>query len=103
MLKAALAGQGLTAAERLLYAIIDSGASRTFVGELARLSNTRPGRGFVSVANGQREPIAEVGCLGPLRNVQRVNSFTRTLVSVADLVEQFGVVMFDSSGTYLGT
>ena len=28
--------------------------------------------------------------------------FTRTLVSAGDLVEQFGVVMFDASGTYLG-
>ena len=45
----------------------------------------------------------EVGWLGSLRNVQKVNSFTRTLVSVADLVEQFGVVMFDTSGAYLGS
>ena len=57
----------------------------------------------VSVANGQRERIAEVGDLGPLKNVQKVNSFTRTLVSVADLVEQFGVVMFDRTGAYLSS
>ena len=41
--------------------------------------------------------------LGPLKNVQKVNSFTRTLVSVADLVEQFGVVMFDRTGAYLSS
>ena len=92
-----------TAAERLLYAIIDSGASRTFVGEGTSLAGVRAGRGYVSVANGQRERIAEIGDLGPLRDVQKVNSFTRTLVSVADLVEQFGIVMFDRTGTYLGS
>ena len=32
-----------------------------------------------------------------------MNSFTRTLVSVADLVEQFGVVIFDEKGAHVGT
>ena len=92
-----------TAAGRLLYAIIDSGASRTFVGEGTPLEGARAGRGYVSVANGQRERIAEIGDVGPLKNVQKVNSFTRTLVSVTDLVEQFGVVMFDRTGAHLGS
>ena len=103
ILRKLLEGGCFTAAGRLLYAIIDSGASRTFVGEGTSLEGARSGRGFVSVANGQRERIAEVGDLGPLKNVQKVNSSTRTLVSVADLVEQFGVVMFDRTGAYLSS
>ena len=68
-------GSCSTAAARLLYATIDNGASRTFVGEGIRLENVREGKGYVSVANGQRERIAEVGSLGPLENVQKVYSF----------------------------
>ena len=34
---------------------------------------------------------------------QRVNSFTRTLVSVTDLVDQFEAVRFDKSGAHVET
>ena len=73
------------------------------MGEGIHLENVREGKGYVSVANGQRERIAEVGSLGPLENVQKVNSFTRTLVSVADLVEQFGIVIFDAEGAHIAS
>ena len=36
--------------------------------------------------------------MGALRNVRRVLSFTRTLVSVRDLVDQFSRVVFDNDG-----
>ena len=38
-----------------------------------------------------------------MKNVQKVSSFTRALISVTDLVEQFGVVMFDRTGAYLSS
>ena len=78
--------------------IIDSGASYTYATPDVPLTNTRPGVGSVTVANGKRERIAEIGDLGPLKNVRRVMSFTRTLVSVRDLVDQFHRVVFDSRG-----
>ena len=83
------------------YDIVDSGASRTYVRALQRLLNARPGGGSVQCANGQREKIAEVGDLGPLKDAQKVLSFGRTLVSVSDLVEQFGVVAFDHEGVFV--
>ena len=84
-------------------AIIDSGASRTYATKDVPLRNVRSGRGRVSVATGRTEPIAETGDLGVLRGVQRVNSFTRTLVSVTDLVDQFEAVRFDKSGAHVET
>ena len=55
----------------------------------------------VWVANGQRERVAEEGSLGPLARVKKVNSFSRTLVSVADLVEQYGGLYFDKLGAHV--
>ena len=78
--------------------IVDSGASFTYATKRVPLTNVRPGTGSVTVATGKREPVAEIGDLGALENVRRVNSFTRTLVSVRDLVEQFHRVIFDDDG-----
>ena len=85
------------------YAIVDSGASFTYVNGKTTLVRCRPGSGYVSVANGQREQIAQVGSLGPIRNAQKVNSFRRTLVSVKDLVELFGSVVFREDGVFVAT
>ena len=41
-----------------------------------------------------REKIAERGDLGPLSGARKVNSFSRTLVSVVDTAEQVGDVLF---------
>ena len=38
---------------------------------------------------------------GTALNVRRVLSFTRTLVGVRDLVDQFDVVKFDDQGVYV--
>ena len=84
-------------------AIIDSGASSTFVPPDVILANVRKGRGSVSVANGQKEPILQAGDLGPLRGVQKVRSFHRVLVSVAQLCKQFGPVIFTTEGVQLVT
>ena len=72
--------------------------TETHLFSVHELTNVRPGTGSVAVATGKREPIAEIGDLGALKNVRRVNSFTRTLVSVRDLVEQFHRVIFDADG-----
>jgi len=85
------------------YAIVDSGASFTYVNGKTILTRCRPGSGYVSVANGQREQIAQIGSLGPIRNAQKVNSFRRTLVSVTDLVELFGSVTFRADGVFVET
>ena len=85
------------------YAIVDSGASFTYVNGKTTLTRSRPGSGYVSVANGQREQIAQVGSLGPIRNAQKVNSFRRTLVSVTDLAELFGSVAFRADGVFVET
>ena len=87
-------------AQVLLDAIVDSGASYTFVTDSVMLSKPVPGVGKVWVANGQSEPIAQVGKLGPL-TARKVRSFDRTLVSVRDLVDKYGGVYFDSSGVHL--
>ena len=84
-------------------AIVDSGASYTYVTRHVKLANERPSNGVVAVANGQLERITSVGTLGPLQGVRKVNSFQRTLVSVRDLVEQFGSVRFDDQGVHLVT
>ena len=78
--------------------IVDSGASYTYVTRDTPLANVRPGAGHVTVATGKRERISEVGDLGALKNARRVLSFTRTLVSVRDLVDQFHKVIFDGDG-----
>ena len=84
-------------------AIVDSGASFTYVHAKQALERARPGSGYVRVANGQREAITEIGELGPLTGAQKVGSFTRTLVSVSDLTEQFGVVIFDKNAVHVGS
>ena len=48
--------------DALQNAIVDSGASGFYVNRKVKLSNVRPGRGSVLVANGVREAIAEI-CL----------------------------------------
>jgi hypothetical protein len=80
------------------YAIVDSGASRTYVEEAQKLMKATAGRGSVRAANGQSSPIVEEGSLGAITGAQKVQGFTRTLVSVMDLVEQFGLVFFDLEG-----
>ena len=40
------------------YAIVDSGASFTYVNGKTKMERCRPGAGYVDVANGQREHIA---------------------------------------------
>ena len=47
--------------------------------------------------------MVEEGELGPIRGAQKVNSFHRTLISVMDLLEQFGWVIFDEHGVSLLT
>ena len=81
--------------------IVDSGASHTYATAGTPLTDVRPGKGRVTVATGQSEPIAEIGTLGALKDVRRVMSFTRTLVSVRDLVDQFDVVKFDRDGVHV--
>ena len=87
---------------RALYnAIVDSGASGIYVSRGVQLENVQPGRGNVSVANGVREAIAEIGDLGLLKGAQKVNSFGRTLVSVFALAKQFGGVFFDDKHVFV--
>jgi hypothetical protein len=81
--------------------IVDSGASFTYATDHVPLTNVRPGRGCVTVATGKRESVAEIGDLGALRNVRRVRSFTRTLVGVRDLVDQFHEVRFNRDGVHV--
>ena len=83
--------------------LIDSGATNTFVTSNAPLTDAVPGDGFVTVANGRLEKILESGRLGPLVGAQRVNGFRRTLVSVRDVVDQFGEVAFDADGVRVTT
>ena len=86
-----------------LEAIVDSGASKTYVPSTVKLTDTRPGGGFVATAEGRRRAIVETGSYGPLLNAQKVPGFTRVLVSVLDLAEQFGVVTFDTKGVYVAS
>ena len=90
-------------AMRVIDAIVDSGASYTYVAGTQELTNVRPGRGRVKCANGQVERVAKIGDLGPLRGARKVQSFDKTLVSVTDLVEQFGRVVFDTDGVAVET
>ena len=93
---------GTAAASVLLNAIVDSGASYTFVTDKVMLERVLPGVGKVWVANGQSEPVAEIGSFGPL-TARKVRSFDRTLVSVRDLVDKYGGVYFDNSGVHVVT
>ena len=88
-------------AQQLSRAIIDSGASFTYVTKDVVLRDAVQSDSAVWVANGQRERVAEEGSLGPLARVKKVNSFSRTLVSVADLVEQYGGLYFDKLGAHV--
>ena len=87
----------------LMGAIVDSGASFTYVTNGVKLSEVRPGRGHVWVADGRRENVHETGTLGPLTNVKKVRSFPRSLISVRDIVEKFGGVYFDGRGVHVVT
>ena len=84
-------------------AIIDSGASCTYVTGDVELRNAKAGGGHVWVANGQKEEVVETGELGPLSGVRKVESFERSLISVTDLIEQFGPVVFNAAGVHLAT
>ena len=87
--------------EALSDAILDSGASQTYVTSRVALSNAAPGRGVVKVATGRRERVSELGDLGPLCGVRKVGSFARTLVGVMDLTEQFGTIDFTSKAAFV--
>ena len=82
-------------------AIVDSGASFSYVTKGVPLSKAKPGTGFVWTADGQRSAIVEVGNAGPLKGAKRVNTFTRPLISVGELTEQFGGVLFDRGHVYV--
>ena len=53
------------------------------------------------MATGKRERITEQGSLGPLTGACKVGSFARTLVSVMDVAEQVGDVMFTAEGAFV--
>ena len=80
---------------------MDSGASQTFVTTAVKLLNAQPCSGTVRIATGMTEKIVEKGELGPLKGALKVNSFTRTLIGVRDLADQFGGVYFDSKHVYV--
>ena len=88
--------------EQLGNAIIDSGASYTYVPETVDLMSASPGGGHVIVANGQREAVKECGWLGPLR-ARKVGSFERPLISVRDLVDALGEIRFTRNGVVAHT
>lgn len=85
----------------IMDAIVDSGASYTYVTDDVELEHPRAGEGCVSVANGRLEKVIEIGDLGPIHNTRKVSSFTRTLVSVRDLVDLCGAVRFDKEGVHV--
>ena len=82
-------------------AIVDSGASFSYVTKNIPLSEAKTGTGAVWTADGQRSAIAQIGNAGPLHGVKRVDSFTRPLISVSELSAQFGGVYFDSEEVYV--
>ena len=47
------------------------------------------------------ERVAEHGTYGAITTARKVRSFTRNLVSVSDLTDQFGVVQFDRDGVFV--
>ena len=73
----------------------------TYVPEGVILHDSVPGTGYVSTAEGRKRAVVESGSYGPLQNAQKVPGFTRVLVSVLDLAEQFGGVRFDVDGVYV--
>jgi hypothetical protein len=87
--------------EELKGAIVDSGASQTFVTKAVTLLNAQSCSGTVRIATGMTEKIVEKGELGPLKGALKVNSFTRTLIGVRDLADQFGGVYFDSKHVHV--
>ena len=93
-----IASQAIASHVRRHYTILDSGASHSYGDRHAKLTNTRPGTGGVLVANGVREMVTEVGSLGAVPEVQRVLSFSRSLISVSDITDLYGSVIFNSSG-----
>ena len=60
-------------------------------------------RGVVlsKVATGKRERITEQGSLGASTGACKVHSFARTLVSVMDVAEQVGDVMFTARAAFV--
>ena len=87
--------------DALSSAIVDSGASFSYVTKSVPLSGAKPGTGFVWTADGKKRAIEEIGNAGPLKGAKRVSSFTRPLVSVSDLSSQFGGVFFDRCHVYV--
>ena len=79
--QAAMVAPSTDEPEEMGNAIIDSGASKHFCTSGVRLTNVRPSLGSrVANATGSLDPIAEIGDLGPLSDVRKVSSFTKTLV-----------------------
>ena len=66
------------------------------------MRDAKPGEGSVRVANGQIEPIAEEGKLGPLP-AEKVTSFHRNLVGGGPVVDKFGIIALDKTASYLVT
>lgn len=100
----ALVSEALISEEQaaaLYDAILDSGASKTYVTKKVRLDGAVPGSGFVKVATGRRERVSESGDLGPLKGAEKVDSFARTLVSVMDVAEQVGAVEFTPKAAFV--
>ena len=85
----------------LQQAILDSGASTHFASGDSKLSNTRPGTGSVMTANAQREHIREEGDHWPLTDISKVNTFDKSLISIARLCELVGSVQFRGDGKVL--
>ena len=85
----------------LRRAIVDSGASHTYVPGKVPLDNCKPGQGSVWTATGNRENVSEMGEMGPMMGVRKVDNFTRPLVAVSDLTDQFGGVYFDSKHVFV--
>ena len=82
--------------------ILDTGASKVYVAGRQTLRDAKPGEGSVRVANGQIEPIAEEGKLGPLP-AEKVTSFHRNLVGGGPVVDKFGIIALDKTASYLVT
>ena len=82
--------------------ILDTGASKVYVAGRQTLRDAKPGEGSVRVANGQIEPIAEVGELEPLP-AEKVTSFHRNLVGGGPVVDKFGIIALDKTASYLVT
>ena len=97
--KGAMLSEGMQLA--LKDAILDSGASQTYVTSRVQLENVQPGEGYVRVATGRKEAVTESGDLGPIKGAQKVDGFARTLVSVMDVAEQVGNVLFTPNAAFV--